>query len=322
MSRILIITPAGQDSRSGNRVTANRWAKMLRSLGHQVSLAQTFSNQKCDLMIALHAKRSASAVHQLKKVAPETPVILMLTGTDLYRDIHRSALARRTVEAADRLVTLQDCGGDELPATAGDKVRVIYQSAEAPTKPLPPLPDVLEICVAGHLRPVKDPFRTEMATRDLPPESRIRVTHVGEALSEQMLKQATKAAANNPRYHWLGNQTRPRTQQLMSRSCAVVVSSRMEGGANVISEALMVGVPILASRVSGNVGMLGADYAGYFEVGNTQQLRTLLLKLESDNKFLPKLKQQCKSRAALMTSGKEIAALKRLLAELNLPRPH
>lgn len=291
---------------------------MLRLLGHCVTLSQTYRHQKCDAMIALHAKRSAAAVGELRRHRPETPVILMLTGTDLYRDIHRSGPARQTLESADQLVVLQERGREELPAAVLNKARVIFQSAERPTKSLPRLANTFEICVAGHLRSVKDPFRAEMASRGLRADSRIRITHIGEALSAHMQQRATTATIKNPRYRWLESQTRTKTQQVMSRCRAVVVSSKMEGGANVISEALAAGVPVLASRISGNVGMLGPEYAGYFEYGNTQQLRRLFLRLEFDRPFAAVLKRQCRSRARLFTPQKELAALKRLLSDVDV----
>jgi putative glycosyltransferase (TIGR04348 family) len=318
MSRVLIITPADRSSRSGNRVTANRWVTMLRAIGHQVSVAQTFRRQKCDVMIAMHAKHSSAAVAEIGLHSPETPVILMLTGTDLYRDIHRSAMAMWTVESADRLVALQDRGGDSLPPLAREKLRVIYQSAERPAKSLLPLADVFEVCVAGHLRAVKDPFRAEMASRQLPPESQIRIVHVGDALTPAMRQKATHAVANNPRYRWLGSQTRARTRQLIGRSRVVVISSKMEGGANVIAEALVAGTSVLASRISGNVGMLGDDYSGYFELGNTSQLCKLLERLENEDTFRRELHRQCKARAALFAPSTEIAALRRLLSEIGI----
>ena len=42
----------------------------------------------------------------------------------------------------------------------------------------------------------------------------------------------------------------------------------MEGGAHVILEAVQSGTAVLASRIDGNVGMLGPAHEGYFEVGD------------------------------------------------------
>lgn len=318
MSRILIITPAGRIARSGNSTTARRWASMLRSLGHTVTVTKEWTNQSCDLMIALHARRSAAAVAKLRRSSSNTPIVVTLTGTDLYRDIRNSSSARQSLELADRLIVLQDRGAGHLPNKLQSRVRVIFQSAEPPGAKTVALQRVFEISVSGHLRPVKDPFRAEAAVRDLPQESKIRITHVGDALSESMQQRAHAAVAGNSRYRWLGSLPHWRARQIVARSQALVVSSKMEGGANVISESLVANVPVLASRIDGNIGMLGADYAGYFDLGNTPQLRNLMLRLETSRSFRTKIRRQSKQRAALFLPKRERNALEALLAEFGL----
>jgi len=96
----------------------------------------------------------------------------------------------------------------------------------------------------------------------------------------------------------------------------MVISSRMEGGANVVTEALAAGVPIIASRVSGNVGMLGRDYAGYFPFGNERALARLLWRAESDAAFYARLKRQCAARRTLTRPAREKNALRALLREV------
>ena len=70
----------------------------------------------------------------------------------------------------------------------------------------------------------------------------------------------------------------------------------MEGGANVVSEALAAGVPVLCSRISGSIGLLGEDYSGYFEVGDTAGLTELMLKCEQDKSFLTLLMKPTSNR--------------------------
>lgn len=65
------------------------------------------------------------------------------------------------------------------------------------------------------------------------------------------------------------------TAQRIKRAHVLGSGSRMEGGAHVILEAVQSGTPVLASHISGNLGMLGTDYAGYFEVGDDAQLAAL-----------------------------------------------
>ena len=56
-----------------------------------------------------------------------------------------------------------------------------------------------------------------------------------------------------------------------------------------LSEAIAASVPILASRIDGNIGILGAAYPGYFDVGNTSQLAHLLDRAESSSAYLAEL---------------------------------
>ena len=295
--RIGIVTPAPPDSRYGNRITAVRWAKILRRLGNRVSILQAYDGKPYDLLVALHARRSHSSIVSFRRHNPEAPVIVALTGTDLYRDIPTNHLARKSLEIATRIVVLQPKAIDELRPSLQDKTRVIYQSVEGARKPAAKTrarkPERRErfsgnfdVCVIGHLRPVKDPFRTAMAARLLPRSSRIRVLQVGGAMTDAMAARARKEMRVNQRYEWLGEQPRSQVRRILAKSRLCVLSSRMEGGANVLSEAIVASVPILASRIDGNVGILGEDYPGYFGVGDTKQLAQLMTRAETCPEYL------------------------------------
>ncbi|MEO1994636.1 MAG: selenoneine biosynthesis selenosugar synthase SenB [Planctomycetaceae bacterium] len=317
MPRILIVTPAAPRSRQGNRVTAVRWAGLLRSLGYRVAIDESFDDQRCDVMIALHARKSAAALRRFRKLQPDKPVILALTGTDLYRDIHHNRTAWMSLELASRLVLLQPHGMEELPVELRPKARVIYQSAQPPQTIPQPLRKVFEVCVSGHLRPVKDPFRTAMAARRLPKTSRIHVTHLGAALSTAMARRARAEMARNSRYRWLGEVPGWQARRVTARSRLLVVSSKMEGGANVVSEALAVRTPVLSTAISGSIGLLGSDYPGYFPTGDTATLSQLLARCERDAPFLSQLKSACRRRAGRLSPERERAAWHKLIQELS-----
>jgi len=319
VSRILIVTPAPPRSRTGNRVTATRWARLLRSVGHRVAIAEDFCGQKCDLLIALHARKSAPAIARFARQRPARPIVLALTGTDVYRDIHSSAAARRSLELADRLVILQPRARNELPRRLHAKTRVIYQSVEPPGRIPPLLKRVFEVCVSGHLRPVKDPFRAALAARRLPAESRVAITHIGAALTDSMAQRARAETERNARYRWLGEVPRGRARQIVARSRLLALSSKLEGGANVVGEAIVAGTPVVSSRIPGSIGLLGEDYAGYFEVGDTAGLAAMLRRAETDRDYYAQLTQQCKQRAELFAPMREQNAWRDLIAEL-LPR--
>lgn len=313
--KIVIVTPAGAHSRHGNRNTAVRWAKLLRGLGHRVTVLTSWEDTAADAMIALHARRSHASLMRFKQIFPDRPLILALTGTDLYRDIRTDRSAQQSLDAADRLIVLQERGLKELSRELRRKTRVIYQSAAARPRLLP-LQRSFEIVVSGHLRAEKDPFRAAAAARFLPEESRIRIIHMGGAMSEEMAREARAWEAREPRYRWLGELEHWRAMRRLARARLMVISSRMEGGANVVSEALAIGVPVIASRIPGNVGLLGPDYAGYYPVEDERALARLLVRAETDPSFYRRLEAQCRTRRHLADPALEARNLARLLREI------
>lgn len=310
---IVLVTPAGPESRTGNRNTAVRWAGMLRELGHRARVATVWDGEPADLMLALHARRSHGSIRRFHDAYPERPLIVALTGTDLYRDIRHDASAQESMRLATLLVTLQDQGPQELRAALRRKTRVIYQSAQA-GEPLRPRTR-FNVCVVGHLREEKDPFRCAYALPHLPAESRIRVRHLGNAMDKAHEREALRLSRRLPRYQWLGELPHWRARDVMRHSHLMVISSRMEGGANVVSEALAVRLPVLASDVPGNVGMLGKDYAGFFPLGDEQALAALLWRAETDPAFYRLLERQCAARRRLITPQRERRTLAAIVEE-------
>ena len=314
--RVLIVTPAPRGSLKGNRITALRWARMLRDLGHRVGIKQEFRGERCDLLVALHARRSARSVTRFRAECPDKPLVVALTGTDLYVDVHRHPAAKRSLLLADRLVVLQAYGLRELQPRMREKARVIYQSVSAPVHRRKPVKKMFRVCVLGHLRPVKDPFRAAMAARRLPISSRVNILQIGAALNESMRKRATAESDSNARYRWLGELSRGKCMRYLAQSHLLLLTSKSEGGANVISEAVVLDVPVLSSHISGSIGLLGEDYAGYFAVGDTRGLAELLVRAESDSNFYQMLSTQCKRVKPLFSPQRERASWRDLLAEL------
>jgi putative glycosyltransferase (TIGR04348 family) len=313
---ISLITPAATGTRNGNRNTATRWAAFLRGMGHRVKLAQHWDGVKADLMIALHARRSYDSIARYARLFADRPLIVALTGTDLYRDIHTDPQAQHALALATRLVVLQDMGVKALPSAWCAKTRVVYQSAPR-TPRAAPLSSCFEVIVSGHLSDEKEPFCAARALALLPRESRIRVTHIGRAMTSQMQAEAQAHAASQKRYRWLGEQPHWRALKLLGRSRLMVISSRMEGGANVVSEALAQGVPVIASRIDGNIGMLGPDYPGYYTLEDERMLAHCLYRAETDPAWYAQLAHACAERAALVTADRERASLQALLAEVS-----
>jgi putative glycosyltransferase (TIGR04348 family) len=315
---ICIVTPTPPGSRKGNRVTAERWGRLLIELGHKVEISVDYHDQTCDVLVALHALKSHASIRRFRDRSPDVPLVLCLTGTDLYGDIHHSPEAVESLELATRLVLLQPLGRTELPPHLQAKARVIYQSVEVPTVREAARQDIFEVCVMGHLRPVKDPFRTARAAQLLPPSSRVQVLQLGGALSDDMAEQARTLAATSQRYQWMGELPWSEAMKMLSRCRLLSLTSELEGGANVISEAVMLGVPVVASRIAGSIGLLGEDYPGYYPVHDTQALAELLLRAETDTAFYRFLVDRCAERRPLFEPAAERESWQRLLVELTV----
>jgi len=314
-----IITPAAAKSLNGNRATADRWAGFLRQLGHRVSVSVKWDGAAYDLMIALHAWRGAESIAAFKQRYPDLPLVVAMTGTDLYRFIKthpEPTLA--SIQAADRLVTLHRLASNVLPEDVRHKVHVIHQSAVPLSKRPERSVKFFDVCVAGHLREEKDSMRVAYAVRDLPEDSRIRVLHFGKAHNDEWASYAAEEMAINPRYHWYGEVPHWKIRQAYGSCHLMVLPSVMEGGANVISEATVAGLPVLASDIDGSVGLLGDDYAGYFPVRDTAALHELLLRAETEPAFVEKLVKQCEQRAVLFTREAEKQGWADLLEDMRL----
>jgi putative glycosyltransferase (TIGR04348 family) len=311
--RIFVVTPAGAGTRNGNRHTALRWAAMLRAAGHTVSVAVDWRGERCDMLIALHARRSHGSIVQFKKEFFEKKLVVVLTGTDLYRDLPGSAEARESLELADRLIVLQGEALRELDAPLRRKARVVYQSADPKLRHAPPK-GCFRIVVIGHLRAEKDPLRAAMALHRISGEFPIQVNHVGAALDAAFVEKANRWMKKEPRYTWIGGVSHARALGWLARSHLLVVSSAMEGGANVIAEAARIGTPVIASRVSGNIGMLGRNYPGFYPLFDDRALADLLERAYENAHYYEKLKKTLQERKSLFSPSAERAALTAAIA--------
>ncbi len=307
--------PRGTADRTGNHHTAQRWAGFLRKSGHRVKIVETWDGEVAEVLIALHARKSADSVERFHRAHAERPVIVALTGTDLYRDIDTSAEARRAMDISTRLVVLQPEGVKRLDRRLRAKTRVIFQSSDTRLAHRPPK-GRFRVIVVGNLRDEKDPFRAAAALAHLPGRDAIEVVQVGAALAPEMAKAAAAYAKGDPRYTWVGSKPHGAALRLMAASHLLVVSSVMEGGANVICEATRMGLPVLASKVSGNVGMLGAGYAGYFALYDDRKLARLIVRASAEAAFYAGLKKAVVARRALFAPSAEKRGLDRLLSEL------
>ena len=313
---VMIVSPALALANNGNWQTASRWARMLGETGlaerYRTHIQMDWLGEACDVLIALHAKRSAASIAAFTAAHPHRPCILVLTGTDVYRDIHADAAAQASLRSASHIVVLQEQAVNELPADIQHKVSVIYQSARA-LKPATPPRGRLRVISVGHLRDEKDPLTYLRAAQRLRGRSDIQFELIGDALDAKLKAAALSAAADNPHFKWLGALPHAATRQRIKRSQLLVNTSRMEGGAHVILEAAQSGCAVLASNVPGNVGMLGADHAGLFDLGDDGGLAALIERSTDDLLFFQQLRDQTAAKAPLFEPAEEQRRLRHLI---------
>lgn len=312
------MTPALASANNGNWQTARRWAHWLRQ-AYRVRVAERWEVGDEALMIALHARRSASSVAAWAAARPRRPLLLVLTGTDLYRDLALDAAARASVAQAERLVVLNDFGPSALPPEARDRTRVILQSCTA-RRPLAKTRRHLRALMVGHLREEKDPRTYLLAAQMLAHRDDIFLDHIGAALDPALGEAAAATAAGCPHYRWLGGRPHAEVRRRIQAAHVLVHPSRLEGGAHVVIEAVRSGTPVLASAIAGNLGLLGADYPAVFPPGDAPALAGWLERLRDDADMLNALRGRLAECAPRFAPEAEAAALLGLVAEmLNLP---
>ena len=313
----MIVTPALRAANNGNWKTAWRWQRHLAATFNARIVAAWPDARAAEdrIMLALHARRSAASIAAWSAAHPGRGLAVTLTGTDLYRDIQSDAAARRSLQLAQVLITLQEKAPAALPAEVRAKARVIFQSTSA-RQTLDKSNRHLRAVMVGHLREEKSPQTLFAAARLLRDRHDIRIDHIGAGLDAELAEAARATMAAAPAYRWLGGLPHEATRRRIQRAHVLIHASRMEGGAHVIMEAVASGTPVLAARVDGNVGMLGDDYIGYYPWNDAPALAALLLRCREDAGFLPRLLAQCRLRAPLFEAATERAALINVVDDL------
>jgi putative glycosyltransferase (TIGR04348 family) len=292
-----------------------RWQNFLEELGYTVVITESWSGADSAMLIALHAYRSHSSMMEFHKNHPDKPTVLVLTGTDLYRDMAVHAEVVHSMEIADKLIVLQSAALESIPLHLRYKAQVIYQSVSVDMAPSIASSD-FQITVIGHLREEKDPFCIARSLPFIPADSKISVLHLGMAMNAQMERAAMGYNESLERYQWIGEVSHADALKMLSKSRLMVISSRMEGGAHVVSEAIALGIPVIASDIPGNTGLLGDDYLGYYPVGNEAALASLLYRCESIPDFYSALKKQIDLRRDLISPQREKQSIQELMIEL------
>jgi putative glycosyltransferase (TIGR04348 family) len=316
--KIAIATPAPPGSMRGNRRTALRYARLFRELGHSVRVVEGWTRGDHDVLIALHASKSHGSIRAFARAWPGRPIVLVLTGTDLYGPSARDAQARDSLRRATRIVTLQPEALRSLDPDVRARARSILQSAESAPRSRRRKHAEFRVVALGHLRAVKDPLLLADAVDALSASSRIVALHAGEALDDASRGAARARSHPGSRWRWIGIRRHERALELLRDADVFVQSSVVEGGSLALAEAVVSGLPVLVTRIPAAVGMLGARHPGYFDVGDARALTRLLARVETDAKFRAQLQRASRDLAPKFSIVRERAAWRVLLAEIDV----
>lgn len=316
---IAIVSPALREANNGNWRTARRWRALL-GRDHTVRIISSWPDAQADRdthLLALHARRSADSTARWAQAHPGHGLVVVLTGTDLYRDIDTDPSARAALDEAQAVVVLQALGVERLTPAWRRKARVIYQSTSS-RQPQVKAARHLRALMVGHLRDEKDPLTLLRAARLIDPAEGILIDHVGAPIDPALAHAARETMRVCPHYRWLGALPHEVTRRRMQRAHLLVHASRMEGGAHVVMEAICGGTPVLASDIPGNRGMLGArPVACYFPVGDApalaDRLRQCRHSQSDDAGLLARAMRAQGRRATLFHPDAERAALLQLI---------
>ena len=303
MSNLLIHSPYADHTGQGNSVTAVRLGKILSGSGYHVTHSeQNYSGESAEVMIALNARKSAKAIARFCELNPGSKLIIILTGTDINHpdSLDKDSATWVSMKLADRLVVLHEASLEQVPEIFRGKTSVIYPSVTLPADLQHAPEGDFTIIMTGNMRKEKNPALAVAAAEKISPA--LEIHHYGEC---------TSTGSENVIEH--GIFSHDTMLDAMSSAGVLLNTSFQEGGANAICEAVTMGLPVSASAIPGNIGMLGEDYVGLFPSNDLDALVNMLEKTANDPDFYALLKKQLAARAPLFTYAQESESWQDLL---------
>lgn len=312
MNDVLIHSPFSLHTGQGNAVTADRTELILRTAGFEVQVeGEVYEGVDARCLVALNARRSAGVVADFDRQHPGRRLIVVVTGSDINHPEMEDgdSETRWTMARADALVILHEADLEALPAELRKKAVCIFPSVSLPegTRHQPAQGERFEVIMAGNLRGVKNPQLAVEGARVLEDDSPIFISSYGDA-SAELAAEITRASEELGHFQWCGKVDHTSLIGKMAQAHLLLNTSTIEGGANAICEAVTMGLPVVASDIRGNVGMLGRNYPGLFPSGDAQAMVSLLRRCAKDTAFYRDLKSAVEQRASLFDFAAESAA--------------
>jgi glycosyltransferase involved in cell wall biosynthesis len=326
----LLVRPGHPGGVAGNDRSAERWRAQLASLPELVSALLGPFDPEAPLpfeagpegLLALHAEKSERAVSAFAARCPGRPILLALGGTDAYAEGGWSAASTRALDLATAILCFHELLAERLDRPAWRaKAWLLRPSAEpieaaeraALCRPAPPFRALL----LANLRAVKAPLLAALASELLPADLPLEIEHYGLPLDPRLQTELERLAS--PRCRFLGPLAPAAARQALARCHLLLNTSAAEGASNALVEALASGIPVLASRVPGNLGLLGPAHPGLFPPGDAGALAEALIRFTRDAHFRAELGAASRSLAPRHQPAEELASWRALLSRLAAP---
>ena len=315
---ILILYPDNKNVITGNLCSALQYQKILQGLGYSVDVDFKYTGQRAEVLIAINAAKKNSEIIEFKARNSNAKIVSVLSGTDIYPEPLEKTI--ESMKLSNALVALQPDGLLKVPECHRGKTFLIYQSVESIINVSSPMEHISEfrVTLIANIRSVKDPLVAPNACKLLSISSKIKIIHIGYCLERNLGVILSKESESNERYNWIGGLNELDTRETLSQSDVLLITSIDEGAGRVVGEAIELGVPIISTRNSGVLGLLGDNYEGYYPVSDSNLLSKMLMRAESDPNFLQSLYEQCQSKAHLFSPEVEKQSWSQLISKISV----
>jgi len=303
--RVAIVSPYTLPFYSGNSLLADRLRAKLCSRGHQVAVFNSAADSHegavsfaPDILHSLHAVRTASWTDKII-AGHQIPLIITLTGTDYNGGLAGSISSvplEKSLLTASGLIVFHDEAYQSLKTkyqAVAEKVCVIPQGVEIIHDHVDRdsirseyslhKNDLVFIMVSG-IRPVKNIGYGLDAFSEIKKQvCNARLLLVGPVIDKEEANRVLAAGEQLPGFTYLGDQPPTVVRNLMSAADIFMNTSLHEGMSGAVLEAMAEGLPVLATRVSGNRSLIREGESGLLvPLDSREELVRSALKLAAD----------------------------------------
>lgn len=235
--------------------------------------------------------------------------------------------ARRCYRRFDRIVGVSrqvrdrflDLVGADIPSAVlynTNDTDQITEKAQCTPEEADFLAEGIKVCAIGRVNDVKGFDRLLNVHKRLLAEGiHHRVYIIGTGKDEEKLRQTAEEYGVGDTFRLLGFRENP--YQYISKSDLFVCSSRREGFSTAVTEALILGIPVVSTDCSGAKELLGEhDEYGIVTENSEEGVYQGMKRMLSDPELLSHYKNQAIKRGPSFSKAASVAAVEAMLEEI------